>query len=200
VVAADTLDIRPVADPDAELLVRVAQGDDAAFTELVERHQRRLLGLCHRMLGRRDEAEEAVQEVFLKVYRKAGSYRPRGKVYTWIYRIATNHCLNQLRRRKIVRFIGLESAAEDDDGWRLEPEDEAPGPEAALEARRRWRRTRRVIDALPQSQRSVLILVKFEGLSYREAAEVLAITESAVESRLFRAMRRITQEAGEEDD
>jgi RNA polymerase sigma-70 factor (ECF subfamily) len=160
---------------------------------LVGEHQTRLLRLTERLLGDPEEARDAVQEVFLKAYRKAGSYRPRGQVYTWLYRIAVNHCLNRLRRRKLVRFLSLSpvEGGPEATGPRFEPLDEAPSAEESLETRRRWRETRRAIDALPSGQRAVLILAKFEGLSYRRIAEVLGITLGAVESRLFRAMRRL---------
>lgn len=191
------------ADPDAEVLARVAAGDTAAFEALVRRHQDRLVGVCQRLLGDREEARDAAQEVFLKAFRKAGSYRPRGRVSTWLYRIAVNHCLNRLRRRKVVRFLSFgspEGALGDDPPTRPsrpDPEDPAPDPHATLEARRRWAATRRAIDRLPEGQRAVLVLAKFEGLSYREIAEVLGITVGAVESRLFRAMRslEVAQEA-----
>jgi len=181
------------ADPDWAVLARVAEGDTEAFGALVERHERRLLRLCERLLGDREAARDAAQEVFLKAFRRAGDYRPRGRVYTWLYRIAVNHCLNRLRRQKVVRFLGLAEAGhgEDDDAAELEPSDDAPDAEARLEARERWRATRRAIDKLPASQRAVVVLAKFEGLSYRRIAEVLEITEGAVESRLFRAMRRL---------
>lgn len=189
------------ADPDAELLARVAAGDTAAFEDLVRRHQDRLLGVCQRLLGDREEARDAAQEVLLKAFRKAGSYRPRGKVYTWLYRIAVNHCLNRLRRRRVVRFLSfgaLGEAGGDPAAKRLPPDpvDPAPDPHAALEARRRWAATRRAIDRLPEGQRAVLVLAKLEGLAYKEIAEVLGITVGAVESRLFRAMR--TLEAAQE--
>jgi RNA polymerase sigma-70 factor (ECF subfamily) len=185
------------ADPDAELLSRVAAGDTAAFEDLVRRHQDRLIGVCQRLLGDREEARDAAQEVFLKAFRKAGSYRPRGKVYTWLYRIAVNHCLNRLRRRRVVRFLsfgalGGEAGGDPADGPApLDPEDPAPDPCAALDARRRWAATRRAIDRLPEGQRAVLVLAKLEGLAYKEIAEVLGITVGAVESRLFRAMRAL---------
>ncbi len=187
-------------DPDRALLARTAQGDDGAFGEFVERHQRRLLRLCERMLGDAEEARDAAQEIFLKVYRKAGSFQPKGKVFTWLYRIATNHCLNKLRRRKIVRFIGLEttragnSHGNEDDTYTLDPADAGPDPEAALESRRRWQRVRRALAKLPESQRTVVVLIRFEGLSYRQAAEVLGTTEGAVDSRLVRAMRSLQAE------
>ena len=183
-------------DPGWEALARVAAGDTDAFTRLVECHQDRLLRLCDRLLGDPEEARDAVQEVFLKAYRKAAEVRPQGQVYTWLYRIAVNHCLNQLRRRKLVRFLRWDDPAEDAAAPPFDPPDAAPDPEAALASRRRWQRTRQAIAELPANQRAVLVLARFEGLSYRQIAEVLAITEGAVESRLFRAMRRVeaTQE------
>ncbi len=188
-------------DPDRGILERVAEGDVESFGVLVERHQERLIRLCERMLGDPEAARDAAQEVFLKAFRKAGSFRPRGQVYTWLYRIAVNHCLNRLRRRRLVRFLPLADAGRrrDPDGGgdgsapALEPPDEAPDAAARLEARERWLRTRRVIDALPPGQRAVLVLAKFEGLSYRRIAETLGITVGAVESRLFRAMQRLVK-------
>jgi RNA polymerase sigma-70 factor (ECF subfamily) len=183
---------------DRELLALTAAGDGEAFTRLVERHQGRLLRLCQRLLGEREEARDAVQEVFLKVYRKAGGFRPQGQVYTWLYRIATNHCLNQLRRRKVVRFLRLEGGRREDGGLAFDPPDSAPGPAESEAARRRWRQTKSAIAALPPGQRAVLVLARFEGLSYKQIAATLGITVGAVESRLFRAMRNL--EAAQETD
>jgi len=177
-------------DPGWEALARVAAGDAGAFSLLVERHQERLLFLCERLLGDVEEARDAAQEVFLKVFRKAGEVRPQGQVYTWLYRIAVNHCLNRLRRRKLVRFLRWEDP-EKRDAPAFDPPDPGADPAAALDSRRRWQATRRAIGQLPENQRAVLVLVRFEGLSYKQTADVLGITEGAVESRLFRAMRRI---------
>jgi RNA polymerase sigma-70 factor (ECF subfamily) len=184
-------------DPGWEALARVAAGEAEAFACLVDGHQERLLRLCERLLGDVEEARDAAQDVFLKAYRKAAGVRPQGQVYTWLYRIAVNHCLNRLRRRKLVRFLRWEDP-EDRDAPAFDPPDGAADPAAALEARRRWRATRRAIGQLPENQRAVLVLVRFEGLSYKQAAEVLGITEGAVESRLFRAMRRL--EAAQEGE
>lgn len=186
-------------DPGWDALARVAAGDTGAFTGLVETHQERLLRLCERLLGDREEARDAAQEVFLKAFRKAAEVRPLGQVYTWLYRIAVNLCLNKLRRRKLVRFLRFETDPEEPDAPAFDPPDAGPDPASALEARRRWQSTRKTIAKLPDNQRAVLILVRFEGLSYRQAAEVLGITEGAVESRLFRAMRRIEAAQGRED-
>jgi RNA polymerase sigma-70 factor, ECF subfamily len=177
-------------DPGWDALARVAAGDVEAFAPLVDSHQERLLRLCERLLGEAEEAHDAAQEVFLKAFRKAADVRPQGQVYTWLYRIAVNHCLNKLRRRKLVRFLRWEDPAERD-APAFDPPDGAADPAAVLDARRQWQATRQAIAQLPENQRLVLVLVRFEGLSYRQVAEVLGITEGAVESRLFRAMRRI---------
>ena len=191
---------RAAADPGWDALARVAAGETDAFVELVECHQERLLRLCERLLDDVEEARDAAQEVFLKVFRKAGDARPQGQVYTWLYRIAVNHCLNKLRRRRLVRFLRWDDPApgDDADAPALDPPDQAPDPAATLEARRRWTATRRAIAKLPAGQRAVLVLARFEELPYRQIAEVLGITEGAVESRLFRAMRRI--EAAQETE
>lgn len=185
-------------DPDWELLARVAGGDGDAFEPLVERHQDRLVRLCERLLGDAEEARDAAQEVFVKAFRHAGRAQPRGQLFTWLYRIAVNHCLNRMRRRRIARFFSLSAPVEEESAPTFDPPSESPSPERELEERERWRATRRAIDALPESQRTVLLLAKFEGLAYREIAEVLGISLGAVESRLVRAVRRLAgaQEAG----
>ncbi|HXT49503.1 MAG TPA: sigma-70 family RNA polymerase sigma factor [Thermoanaerobaculia bacterium] len=190
----------PATDPDWELVARVATGDREAFGELVEHHHRRLLRVCERLLGDAEDARDAVQEVFLKVMLKAGSFRPKALVSTWLYRVAVNHCLNVLRRRRLRRWVSL-SPVEDDETAAPPPDlaEERADPHRELEARHRWGRVQRAIADLPPSQRAVLVLARFEELSYKEIAETLGITLGAVESRLFRAMRALerAQEAPE---
>jgi RNA polymerase sigma-70 factor (ECF subfamily) len=147
--------------------------------------------LCERLLQDREEGRDAAQEVFLRAFRKAQSIRPQGQLYTWLYRVAVNYCLNRLRRRRMVRFLRLEVGVEQ------EPFD-PPSPEAdaerALIARRDWRRLRQAIEVLPANQRLVLLLAKLEGLSYKEIALAVGISVGAVESRLVRAMRTLERE------
>ena len=185
-------------DPGWDALARAAAGDSDAFAEVVESHQERLLRLCERLLGDAEEARDAAQEVFLKAYRKAADFRPQGQVYTWLYRIAVNHCFNKLRRRRLVRFLRFKTG-EEADAPAFDPPDAGADPATTLEARQRWQTTRRAIAKLPDNQRAVLILARFEGLSYRQIAEILGITEGAVESRLVRAMRRIEAARDRED-
>ena len=189
-------------DPDLGVLQRVAAGDAESFGVLLQRHEKRLQQLCLRLLGEKETARDAVQDIFLKVYRSAGSFKPQGKVATWIYRIAVNHCFNRLRRQRILRFFSfgelVREGQDEGDELELDPADPRPDAEEALRARERWRTTRRIIDKLPENQRLVLVLAKFEGLSYKEIAQVLEITEGAVESRLVRAMRTLQATEAEE--
>lgn len=189
--------VRPTgaSDRDWELVERLAAGDEGALGDIVRAHQERLLALCRRLLGSRDAAEDAVQEVFLKLYRRAGRLRPRGRLYTWLYRVATNHCLNRLRRRRIVRFVPLARSVDPAD--ELDPADQRADPERAAAARQSWGAVERLVASLPANQRVVLVLARYEGLSYREIAETLGITEGAVESRLVRAMRNLRARAQE---
>ena len=175
---------------DWALLALANHGDEDAFRRIVERHQDRLIALCQRLLGNREEALDAAQEVFLKTYRKAGSLKQRGELFTWMYRVATNHCLNRIRRRKIVRFLSMSTLAGEQSAP-LQPVDLSPRPDETVQSKQRWQATERAIAELPENQRLVLLLAKFEGLSYRQIAETLGITEGAVESRLFRAMRNL---------
>lgn len=181
-------------DPDLGVLQRVAAGDVESFGVLMQRHEKKLQQLCFRLLGDGEAARDATQEVFLKAYKSAAGFKPQGKVSTWLYRIAVNHCFNRLRRRKLLRFLSfgeLAKSSEEGDELEVDPADERPDAEVALASRERWQATRSAIDALPENQRSVLVLAKFEGLSYKEIAQVLEITEGAVESRLVRAMRTL---------
>jgi RNA polymerase sigma factor (sigma-70 family) len=185
------------ADSDWSALARVAAGETEAFAEIVRRHQDRLVRLCERLLGDREEALDAAQEVFLKAFRHAGDTEPRGLLYTWLYRIGVNHCLNRLRRQRLVRFLPFTAGSSaEGDPFELDPPEESPDPERTAAARERWRRTRRAIAALPPSQRAVLVLARFEGLSQKEIAAALGITEGAVESRLVRALRRLRAQEG----
>lgn len=182
----------PAIDPDWEVLERVAHGDIEAFGVLVERHEDRLLRLCGRLLGDPEEARDAAQDAFLRAFRKAGSFRPAGQVFTWLYRIAVNLCFNRLRRRRIVRFVPFAGPAEvGGEAPEMDPADGGPDAARRLQAHERWQATRRAIAGLPANQQAVLVLTRFEGLSYREAAQSLGVSESAIESRLFRAMRAL---------
>ncbi len=161
-------------------MAAMAGADHAAAAALVERHQRGLLNLFYRYTNDRLLAEDLAQEVFLRVYKSAPLYEPRAPFRVWLYRIARNLCLNELRSRR-VRRRPLEETAP---SWAASPAEERARAE-------REERVRQAVEGLPERQRLALILRHYEGLSQAEAAEVLQTTVEAVEGLLGRARAKL---------
>ena len=143
-------------DPDAELLARVGRGEPRAVREMVEKKLGRLLSLAERLLGRRGEAEEVAQEVFVRLWKQAPHWQPgRARFDTWLHRVALNLCYDRLRRRR-------EEAPDDDaDEAAADPAD---APDALLQAKQRGRRVARALAELPQRQREALVLQYYQEL------------------------------------
>ena len=171
-------------DPDAALMLAFQQGDAAAFRTLFERHARAMVAFCHHFVRDPARAEELAQDVFVKLHQVAGRYRPSARFKTFLYRIASNHCLNELRRGEYgARRAGDPAEPADLDALpslAASPEDVARG--AALE-----RAVGELLARLPEKQRAALVLCRLEGLSYEEIAEVLETSLSAVKSLVHRA-------------
>jgi len=161
-------------------MLAFAQGQEDAFVQLYQRHRDRIVAFARRMLGDQAQAEEAAQDVFLKLYRARAGYEPRSRFSTFLYRIATNHCLNMQARveRKLVR---RDHEVED------EPAPRSEGQHHALEQARLRDVLAAALDKLPDRQRAALLLVHYEGLSYREAAESIDVSEAAIKSLIHRA-------------
>ncbi len=171
----------PVFDPDAELIVRVGQGDPAAIQALMARKLSRMLALGRRMLGDAAEAEDVAQEVFVRAWKQARVWQPgAGKFDTWMHRVALNLCYDRLRRRR-----------EDPTAEPPERPDPSPSAEAGLMAVATADRVRAAIDQLPERQRTALILCHYQELSNIEAAELLGVSVEAVESLLSRGRRAL---------
>jgi RNA polymerase sigma-70 factor, ECF subfamily len=180
-------------DDDAALMRHVAQGDKAAFARLFDRHQASVVRFCARFVGDVAVAEELAQDIFVKVYRGAGRYQPTARFTTFLFRIATNHCLNELRRPA----RRAEQVDEEDDARQgASLLDAAPGgstPIEALEAREVEVALTRALSAMSERERAAFSLSRFEGLAYREVAEALEATEAAVKSLIHRATVRVAQ-------
>ncbi len=172
-------------DLDYALLRRVARGDDAALAELIRRHQARLSQLAFRLLKDPLEAEDALQEVFLRVYDNAHRFEPRSSVSAWLNRITANHCLNLLRTRRPQDSLDREDAPE--------VPDVSPSPLEALEERDLNRRLEELLSQLPENQRRALVLKRFGGLSYQEIGEQLGLSVPAVDGLLKRARQFLKQ-------
>lgn len=174
-------------DTDLKLMLRVRSGDSESFDELLRRHRAPLLNYFYRMVRDHSLAEDLAQEVFLRVYRARERYEPDAKFTTWLYRIATNLALNALRDR---RGKWNTAEAEDGDAGELQEArfvDSRPTVEQELMRSDRGRLVREAVEALPENQRAAVILHKYQDVDYRQIAQILDISESAVKSLLFRA-------------
>ncbi len=173
-------------EPDAELMLRVKEGDAASFALLLDRHRKPVIHFLYRMVQNQAVAEELAQEVFLRVYRARASYEPTAKFTTWLFRIALHVALNSLRDGKPEKLQeSLDMENEDSAGRQLP--DRNPTIEQELLHRVKLDEVRRAIDALPTKQRAAVLMHKYEEMEYTQIARVLNCSESAVKSLLFRA-------------
>ena len=176
-------------DPDVKLMLAFQNGDEGAFETLFAKYSRPLVNFANRLLGNRERAEEVAQEVFLEVHRARKTYLPQAKLSTWIYRISTNRCLNELRRpeRRIMAADGGETEGEEGIISGPEPVDLGPDALQRLEAERLQDAITGAVANLPEQQRTALVLCRYHAMAYREIAEAMETTESAVKSLIHRA-------------
>jgi RNA polymerase sigma-70 factor, ECF subfamily len=175
---------------DAELMLRVRDGDQASFGLLLERHRGPVIHFLYRMVQRQAVAEELAQEVFLRVYRSRGTYEPSAKFTTWLFRIATHLGLNWIRDgRAESREESLDK--ETAEGATRQVADRARTVEQDMVYRVKLREVRRAIECLPSKQRAAVLMHKYEEMEYSEIANVLSCSESAVKSLLFRAYEHL---------
>ena len=169
-------------ETDREVMARVAGQDETAFSVLVERHGGRLLAVARRLLGSRADAEDAVQRALLQCYTGASSYQPQWAVSTWLYRILTNVCVDELRRRRPATDVSTVPVS-------------TPSPAGAISARVD---VGRALQSVPREARVLLALHYVDGLSHRELATIRGISVNTVKSQLARgkAILRETLERG----
>ena len=180
------------ADPDVQLMLKARDGDHAAFRELFRRHSDSLINFVFRFMGNRDRAEELVQDAFLQIFRARARYEPRARFAPYLYRVATNLCLNELRRFEYQGKIdALEEPEADDEEPRGLADDRLPTAEEHVAGVETAERIQKVLDRLPPNQRSALLLSRVEGLSYQEVAESLDTSVSAVKSLIFRGTQAL---------
>ncbi len=187
--------MNPIQSPGTETasdelaLVHAAQGGDVeAFEQLVKRYDRNIFRLAHHITQHREDAEDVLQEAFLKAYQHLKSFQGNSKFYTWLVRIAVNESLMKLRRRRNDKTFSLDEDVQTEEGsMPREVADWAPNPEQLYRQEELGEILGKTIQGLPASFRTVFVLRDVEGLSTEETAEALGLSIPAVKSRLLRA-------------
>jgi RNA polymerase sigma-70 factor, ECF subfamily len=174
---------------DAEVMLRVRAGDETAFAYLVQKYRRPMVSFMYRMSHNAAAAEDLAQEVFLRVYRSRENYEASAKFTTWLYRIATNLAVNHARDTRHERpehMVSLDEPDEDT-GLTVDVPDGSATAEEVIMKRERMAAIRQRVQALPERQRTAVIMHKYQQMDYRQIADVLKLSESATKSLLFRA-------------
>lgn len=173
------------AADDGAAVRRCLAGDSAAFEQIVARYQQVLFTVALRMLGDEEDARDAAQNTFVKVFQKLGTYDPKHRFFSWIYRILVNECLNERRRPSLVRT----SEPLEDDAVPSSDTD-------AVEAAERRNAVRKAILSLPEPYREVIVLRHFAALSYEEMSEAIGVPAKTVKSRLYSARQQLAERLG----
>ncbi len=180
------MEVAATLERDAQLMLRVREGDETSFALLLERHRGPVVNFLYRMVGNQSVSEELAQEVFLRVYKSRSTYEASAKFTTWLYRIATHMALNAIRDGKKEK--GQQSLDQElPDGRERQVPDTSRTVEEKMVAQVRVREVRAAIDALPEKQRAAVLMHKYQGLGYAQISKALECSESATKSLLFRA-------------
>ena len=173
-------------DSELQLIRATGKDDHEAFEHLVKRYQNPLLNFVYRYVGNRQTAEDLTQEVFLQVYRAAARFEPKARVSTWVFKIAYNLCMNEMKRRKRLASYELELHMRGEQSLTsLSPD--------AVEQFGLKQFMMKTLTQLPEKQRAALLLRVTEEFSYQEISDVLGVSRASVESLLFRARERLRQ-------
>lgn len=174
---------------DRELVAQILGGDQSAFAELVERYQQPVYNLTYRMLGEAREAEDAAQEAFLRAYQHIDRYDPARSFKTWVMSIASNYCIDRIRKRRIT-WLSIDEP--------LPPHpaltSDSPGPEKATVLGERDAAVQELLESLAPDYKAAVVLRYWYDMSYAEIAQTLDTTESAIKSRLFRARQSLADQ------
>jgi RNA polymerase sigma-70 factor (ECF subfamily) len=184
---------------DAEVMLELKAGNMGAFDVLLAKYRKPIVHFMFRMVHNQAVAEELAQEVFLRVYRSRETYRAEARFSTWLYRIATNLGVNHARDTKYERTASTVYLDETDAETGTTPDvaDATPSAEAELLRRERMKAIRQHVTALPERQRTAVLMHKYEGMDYKQIGEVLKLSESATKSLLFRAYQTLREKLKE---
>ena len=177
-----------LTEPEQLWIKQALAGDQSAFGDLVTAYQSAVYNLCYRMLGERTEAEDAAQEAFLRAYAHLDRYEPGRPFRTWLLSIASNHCIDRLRKRRLT-WLSLDESLPPHPAFNSD----AVEPEDAVINRERNDALQTMLAELPPDYRAAVVLRYWYDLSYAEIADMLNTTESAIKSRLFRARQTLAE-------
>jgi RNA polymerase sigma-70 factor, ECF subfamily len=181
-------------DPDVKLMLRFKAGDVEAFNRLFSRYMRAMVNFACRFVHNREQAEELAQDIFLKMYEGAKGYTAQAKFTTWLYRIAANVCLNEVRKPHFRAVHQPLPEEHSDDPLHSSGELQVnPEPEKLLERQALAKALREALILIPENQRIAFILNKYQELSYSEVSDIMKISEKAVKSLIHRAKETLAE-------
>ena len=184
-----------IAESDAVAVERTLAGDRDAYRVLVERHSHSVFRLAYRMTGNRHDAEEVVQEAFLRGYQKLSQFAARANFGTWVYRIAANYAIDRMRQRQKEDARRETPRVEDGDGMDNDPvnhvQDEAPTPERLTQSLELRKQMEQALAALSEAERTAFVMRHWEGCGIEEIAGVLKSSSSAAKNTVFRAVQKL---------
>jgi RNA polymerase sigma-70 factor (ECF subfamily) len=183
-------------DPDIQLMLRFKDGDQHAFRTLFDQYKQQVINYCYRYCGHPEVAEELAQETFLRVYKASSRYRPKARFSTWLFKIATNVCLNEIRRpvyRARIESMDQDFRRDCDPPREVAVEPEHCMPDALFEAQQDQDLIRQAMGRLPEAQRAALLLRATEGFSYQEIGRQINRSENHVKTLIHRGRQRLRE-------
>jgi RNA polymerase sigma-70 factor (ECF subfamily) len=183
--------VEPQRD-DFKLIESFRKGDEKAFEEIVRRYQRQVANIIYLTLGNREEVDDLSQEVFVRVFRSLNRFEFDSSLYSWIYRIAVNLCIDEIRKKKIRKLIPLDFLSEKKLEGEKRSKETTTGSDELLQKEKK-EVIRDALDKLSTIHRTVILLREYQDLSYGEIARTLRISPQAVKSRIFRAREELRE-------
>jgi RNA polymerase sigma-70 factor, ECF subfamily len=183
-----------MSDAERELLNKAKKGDVEAFEQLIEGCQKKVFNIALRMIGNYEDASELAQEVFIKIFKSIKNFREDSLFSTWVYKVTTNICIDELRRRKNRKVISLDEEIITQDGSiSRQVEDLSPTPQMQVEKKELKKIVNEAIKELSEEHRAMIIMREIQGFSYEEIAQILKCPEGTVKSRINRARNQLRQ-------